>query len=637
MSPPRFTDHLLVRLTLAFLLVVAIPAAIVSVYNLNMVARFALRDARASAARDIENAVSMMDNMHGRLAGEIASLAQGPDFYLFKDAGCDDSLYAMVSRIRSFLRSSAVRFNSAAMVGVDGRLLCRVFYDQDGRQIVEYRENINLVAEPFFAGAVHVNAIRGELAPVFAWLSPPEGSTLVDATSVHFSVQVSGVDGFVTGVLVFTVPIAEYFSAITTLHEHDMVIVDDSLRKVFSRLSDGVNAADKLNHLMRHGSADISAEYAGSFIIREEPAVLAAFHQLMPPGQSGVRLTVFFLHPLSGILAPVRHTQSIIIFATIISFMLVILLVYLFTHNMIKPLERLADSARAVSRGKWETPLLVTHGSYEIQELISAFRDMLVQLKASHQQLQDKITEINQINATLETTVSDRTSDLVETNKELEAFCYSVSHDLRAPLRSIEGFALAIEDDYGESMPDESMEYLKRVRAAAKRMGQLIDDLLKLSRVRKTEIIRNDLNLSRLAEEVVDSLRRQYPDHNVNIQIEADIMVRADQALARTVLENLLGNAWKFTCNCDSPNVMVKQLEYKGLQSVCISDNGIGFDMQYAGKLFKPFSRLVASRDYEGCGIGLVSVDRILQRHGGWIQAEGELGKGAAFYFSFGD
>ena len=637
MSSFRFIDRLLVRLTLAFLLVAAIPVLIVSVYNLNMVTRFALRNAKASAARDIENAISVMDNLHGRLAGDIAALAQGPDFYLFKNAGDDDSLYTMVSRIRTFMRSSTVRFSSAAMIGVDGQVLCRVFYSHDGRQAVKYRESLNLVGEPFFAGAVHVNAIRGELAPVFAWLSPPDGSALVDTTSVHFSVQVSGVDGFVTGVLVFTVPIAEYFAPMTTLYEQELVVVDDSFQKIFSRVWVGFSAADKLDHILLHGNADIHREYAGSFIVYQQPAVLAAFHILMPPGQSGVRLTVFFLKPLSVILAPVRHTQSIIIFATVISFLLVVLLLYLFTHNMIKPLERLAGAARAVSGGEWETPLQVAHGCYEINELISAFSDMLVQLKASQQQLQHKIDEINQINAMLETRVSRRTAELVEANKELEAFCYSVSHDLRAPLRSIEGFALAIEDDVGESLPVEAIESLKRVRAASKRMGQLIDDLLKLSQVRKAGITKKTINLSSVAEEVVDTLRRQYPGHNVECRIEADIKVQADQALLRTVLENLLGNAWKFTKARDNPVVTVEQSMHKELKSVCIRDNGIGFDMRYVGKLFQPFSRLVSVSDYEGCGIGLASVYRIVQRHGGWIKVEAEPGKGAAFYFSFGN
>ena len=243
-------------------------------------------------------------------------------------------------------------------------------------------------------------------------------------------------------------------------------------------------------------------------------------------------------------------------------------------------------------------------------------------------------TEIRLLNETLEHRVAERTSELEAVNQELESFAYSVSHDLRAPLRAIDGFSLALLEDCAAELNDEGKLYLGRVRTASQQMARLIEDLLKLSRVTRREIIRTEVNLSGLAKEIAENLKESDPQRSVEFRIEESITAYGDEGLLGIVLENLLGNAWKFSAKVEKAEIVFGQKIIEGKNMYFVSDNGAGFDMTYADKLFGAFQRLHSVKEFDGTGIGLATVQRILLRHGGTIRAEGKVGEGATFYFS---
>lgn len=235
------------------------------------------------------------------------------------------------------------------------------------------------------------------------------------------------------------------------------------------------------------------------------------------------------------------------------------------------------------------------------------------------------------LNAELERRVEERTKQLELANRELESFSYSVSHDLRAPLRAIDGFSAALLEDYGTQLDDRATSYLDRVRRAAQRMADLIDALLRLAKVARAPISFTPVDVSRLAQVACDELREAEPSRQVQVEIEPDMQAYGEPHLVAIVLQNLLGNAWKFTRNVDAARVTVGQNQSG---EFFVRDNGAGFDMTYAGKLFGAFARLHRADEFEGTGIGLATVARVVHRHGGAIRAEGEVGSGATFYFT---
>lgn len=234
----------------------------------------------------------------------------------------------------------------------------------------------------------------------------------------------------------------------------------------------------------------------------------------------------------------------------------------------------------------------------------------------------------------LEDLVVHRTEELRRSNKELESFSYSVSHDLRGPLRAIDGFSESLAEDYADQLDTTARDYLKRIRRNTDRMGQLIDDLLVLSRVTRHEINTSSVDLSQLCREVTDQFQSEHPDRQVDINIQAGIMARGDPSLLRIVLENLVSNAWKYTSKTASAVIEFSAAHGDGETVYQLSDNGAGFNMKYADKLFEVFQRLHGKQDFEGTGVGLATVSRVIDRHGGSIWAESEPGKGARFYFT---
>jgi PAS domain S-box-containing protein len=263
---------------------------------------------------------------------------------------------------------------------------------------------------------------------------------------------------------------------------------------------------------------------------------------------------------------------------------------------------------------------------------IACMTDISVQ-RALERQSRAEQEEIRNLNATLELRVAERTAELEATNTELEAFCYSVSHDLRTPLRSIDGFSQMLDDDFTARLDEAGRHYISRIRAAAQRMGQLIDDLLNLSRITRLDVSRAEVDLSAQAREVAAALRAREPDRIVEIDIAEGVKANCDPRLILIVLENLIGNAWKFTGRCPSPRVAFGETRVDGRRTYYVRDNGAGFDMAYADKLFGAFQRLHQNAQFPGHGIGLATVHRIIAKHGGRIWAEAEPDKGATFSF----
>ena len=227
-----------------------------------------------------------------------------------------------------------------------------------------------------------------------------------------------------------------------------------------------------------------------------------------------------------------------------------------------------------------------------------------------------------------------RLAELEAANKGLEAFAYSVSHDLRAPLRSIDGFSAALQEDFADKLDEEGKENLRTIRASSQRMGQLIDDLLGLSRVTRTELDREEIDLAALAQSIFDELARTDPARMVAFVRPPSMAVYADSSLLRIVLQNLLANAWKFTSKKEHGHIEVGQSERDGERTFFVRDNGAGFEMAYVAQLFVAFQRLHPASEFPGTGIGLAIVHRIILRHGGRVWAEGEPDKGSTFYFT---
>ncbi len=256
-------------------------------------------------------------------------------------------------------------------------------------------------------------------------------------------------------------------------------------------------------------------------------------------------------------------------------------------------------------------------------------------LQLNHK-LQIKVNEVASLNDNLEVKIAKRTRSLEELNHELKTFNYSVSHDLRTPLRSIEGFIQIIIEDYSDRFNSEALNYFNRVRAASQRMERLIDDMLSLSRVSQQKLKSSRVNLSSLANEIIQQLQNDDPGREASITIDENMVVDGDEGLLRIMLENLLGNAWKYSHKENKTCVEFSKIQSDNEVQYFIRDNGVGFDMRYADKMYGPFQRLHKQGDFDGTGIGLATVKRILQRHGGRIWAESKPGEGAIFYFVLG-
>jgi signal transduction histidine kinase len=255
--------------------------------------------------------------------------------------------------------------------------------------------------------------------------------------------------------------------------------------------------------------------------------------------------------------------------------------------------------------------------------------------KLMHENTQLRQTEemIRSLNATLERCVEDRTRQLTDANKELEAFAHSISHDLRGPLRAVNNFTHLLVEECAEQFNERARGYVDRVLGGVQRMEQLIEDLMRLSRVNGADLRRTEIDVSKMVEQIVGEFQAREPERHVDTAIRNGVLARADPQLLRIALENLLGNAWKFTRNAEDPRIEFG-VENRDEQLLFVRDNGAGFKPEYAKDLFVPFRRLHTAEEFPGSGIGLSIVHRIIRRHGGCIAAESSPGHGATFYFS---
>ncbi|AFY99302.1 GAF domain-containing protein [Calothrix sp. PCC 6303] len=257
--------------------------------------------------------------------------------------------------------------------------------------------------------------------------------------------------------------------------------------------------------------------------------------------------------------------------------------------------------------------------------------ELMAQLQAEIVERQEAEQAVQTLNQGLQRAIIEMRA----VNKELEAFSYSVSHDLRAPLRSIDGFSQALLEDYQEQLDANGQDYLRRIRAATQRMGYLIDDLLNLSRVTRCEMHIEAVNLSLLASNISTDLEENQPERSVEFLIQAGLTAEGDSRLLNLLLENLLNNAWKFTSKHSTAKIEVGMITPEGgIATYFVRDDGAGFDMSYADKLFAPFQRLHSFQEFPGNGIGLATVQRIVHRHGGKIWTEAGVNQGATFYFT---
>lgn len=297
-----------------------------------------------------------------------------------------------------------------------------------------------------------------------------------------------------------------------------------------------------------------------------------------------------------------------------IGIILIVILSFILTHQLTAPLARITRAAARFAAGdRFEPSQLKSRD--EIGLLSSVFDDMVETLDSTNRNL------------------SHRSAELDAANKELESFAYAVAHDLRAPLRAIDGFSQALVEHFEGRLEGEAANYLRYLREGSQEMGQLIDDLLKLSRSTRGEMHREDVDLSSMAAEILEALKSGEPDRNVKTDMMPGIVVSGDPRLLRVVMDNLLGNAWKFSAEEPEAHIEFGAERLNGKLRCVIRDNGVGFDMAYSSKLFVPFQRLHRNEEFQGTGIGLVTVQRIIHRHGGTIRAIGSVGGGASFSF----
>jgi signal transduction histidine kinase len=316
--------------------------------------------------------------------------------------------------------------------------------------------------------------------------------------------------------------------------------------------------------------------------------------------------------------ARIDETQHLVLLVSGVGLLVMTVLIgataWFFRRDVLGPISRLEMATREVAAGNWSFELDVGSAD-ELGDMARHFDAMTRALRDSFSRLQ----------------VSNR--DLLALNKELESFSYSVSHDLRSPLRSMDGFSLALLEDYGDRLDEEARDSLQRIRAASQRMGRLIDELLGLARVTRAELRVQDVDLSAMAEEILSTLAKAEPERRVRWEIDQGIRLQGDRELIAIALQNLLANAWKFTSKVEQAVIRVGTRDEDGEQVCFVSDNGAGFDMAYASRLFGAFQRLHHETDFPGTGVGLATVQRVMHRHGWSLGAQAAPGLGATFYF----
>jgi signal transduction histidine kinase len=345
----------------------------------------------------------------------------------------------------------------------------------------------------------------------------------------------------------------------------------------------------------------------------------------------GKRVGIVQIHSdLSEIRAGLERYAGIVAVVLAVSLLAAFLFSSIFQKTTAQPIAQLAETARVVSREKkYSVRAPVPETRDEIGDLIEAFNEMLAQIQARDTALQTARDE-------LELRVERRTAQVEAVNKELESFTYSVAHDLRAPLRHIQGFSDALIEECARQLDETAKGYLNRIVDSTRRMDQLISDLLGLAHVGRQELHLQPVSLHRLARDVIRDMEHEIQGRNIEWRIGDLPVLDCDPGLMKQVLYNLLSNAVKYTRPRDPAVVEVGQTATEGHRVIFVRDNGVGFNMKYVHKLFGVFERLHRREDFEGTGVGLATVQRIIHKHGGRIWAEAEVDRGATFYFTLG-
>ena len=335
---------------------------------------------------------------------------------------------------------------------------------------------------------------------------------------------------------------------------------------------------------------------------------------------------VYVMANLSGLNQQLQRYYIWLLTALLIVTVLTLLIALALQRTITDPIAKMAKVASDIAQSKDYSVRAQEGNKDEVGQLIAAFNSMLDAVEQRDNQLREH-------KAKLESKVEERTEKLKSANQELEAFSYSVSHDLRAPLRAIDGFSQALQEEYADQLDDLGASYLDRVRLASQRMGVLIDSMLRLSRVTRQEMVRVPTDLTELCREILHELVERDPSYKVEVDIQPNLSANCDARLIRIVMTNLMDNAWKYSSKTRFPKIEIGQEN----GAFFVRDNGAGFDMRYVDKLFGAFQRLHTSEEFEGTGVGLATVARIVRRHGGDIWAESVLNQGATFFFTLPD
>ena len=514
-------------------------------------------------------------------------------------------------------------------------------YNADGIQIAISDSNASTVGQSFADREWFQQAVTSRLP----FLSVPIQSRVTGNAITPYAVPIMDEENQLIGVFSGAISLAKLSAVIVKInkaHDTDLSIID--LRNGGLVLANRdprlvlTPVVDKADILLR-----LSRGECGGIEVTDREGHQELFGlATMPNLPWGVIIATPSETAFASI-STLTQTASII---SIVTILITAALSGIFILRITRPIQRLVEETKEIGKGNLDYQIKTTDKG-EIGELSRAFSDMTVNLKktmVSNERLAEEVesrkaaeSKLRILNQTLEWRVKERTEKLEIANQELESFSYSVSHDLRAPLRHVHGFVELLNDHLQENTDEKSRHYLEVISNATKDMGQLIDDLLSFSRIGTTQIANKKVDLNTMINEVKTAYSSEMKGRNFNWNVAQLPAIKGDANMIRLVLSNLISNALKFTRLKDPVMIEIgsePDAEFKDYVIIHIKDNGAGFDMQYKDKLFGVFQRLHSQKDYEGTGIGLANVKRIIQRHGGRVWAHGTPGEGAEFYFT---